>query len=330
MALCSKPYVGRNGDTGPCGQCLGCRINHKQLWTHRIILESKGHEQNSFITLTYNDENLPLNSKGVPTLVKRDLELFIKRLRDRVPQKLRYYAVGEYGTKGSRGINPHFHVCLFGADERYAEEIHSSWYKENGRGNHEEKISLGHTLTGTLTPQSAAYVAGYVHKKTKYNKDMYEEYDIVPEYSTMSQGIGRNAIKEIAKILEKYPEALTPTGDVPYSLQHGKRKLPLGNYLREKLREELGLDCTIQTLYDEKTGEIIKERKLWHAKETQKKIMQEEVRILRQNPEIQAQSGKLPEHAQISISKFLDWKNGQSIINFEKRHELYNRDRKTL
>ena len=328
MALCAKPYIPTTGTPAPCGQCPGCLTNRKQLWTHRIMLESQGHDQNSFITLTYNDENLPLNSQGIPTLKKRDLTLFIKRLRDRVPKKLRYYAVGEYGSNGSRGINPHFHICLFGADERYQPEIFDSWQAETGRGTHEFQ-SLGHSLTGTLTPQSAAYVAGYVQKKTKYNKDMYEELDIVPEYATMSQGIGRNVIKELAKIIENHPEALTPTGDVPYSLTYGKRQLPLGNYLREKLREELDLDRTEEEFLDTQTGEITIRNK-WHGKEKQKALQEEEMRQLRKNPEINSQSGKLPKDGQVSISKFLEWKNGQAIKNFNKRQELFTKKSQTL
>lgn len=329
MALCSKPYIPSNGIPCPCGQCRGCLTNRKQLWTHRIILESHAHEQNAFITLTYNDENLPLNDEGTPTLKKRDLTLFIKRLRSKLPQKLRYYAVGEYGANGTRGINPHFHVCLFGADERYTQEIHDSWITETGSGTTEGQ-SLGHTFTGSLTPQSAAYVAGYVQKKSKYNSDMYEELNIVPEYATMSQGIGRDIIDGLAAILEKHPEGLTPTGDVPYSLKIGNRQLPLGRYLREKLREKLNLDYTMEIYYNEDTGEVQKEVKLWHGKELQKKIQTEEMSLLRDNPSIQAQSGKLPEDGQISISTFLKWKNGQSIINFEKQHDLYTKERNTL
>ena len=250
-------------------------------------------------------------------------------MRIKLPQKLRYYAVGEYGTKGSRGINPHFHVCLFGADERFANEIHESWQTETGRGTHEAH-SLGHTYTGSLTPQSAAYVAGYVQKKNQYAKDMYEDLDIVPEYATMSQGIGKFAVEEIAKILETYPDALTPTGDVPYSLKHGKRQLPLGNYMREKLRERLGLDHTIETMYDEDTGEIIREKKIWHGKERQKDLQKEEVRIMRDNPSIQTEAGKLPEKGQVSLSAFLEWKNGQAIANFEKRQDLFTKKEQTL
>jgi hypothetical protein len=324
MPLCSKPYITTSGQPAPCGQCPGCLTNAKQQWTHRILLESLGHEENSFITLTYDDENLPLNEKGIPSLRKRDLQLFIKRLRKK-GHKFRYYAVGEYGTSGSRGINPHFHLCLFGVGEEKSLDIAKSWTKEK----HKSFNPLGFTYTGSLTPQSAAYVAGYVQKKTKYNKDMYDEFEITPEYSVMSRrpGIGYFAIPKIAEVIRQNPETLTITGDVPTSLMHGKRKLPFGKYMREKLREELNLDHTLESEYDPLTGEVIKEKKVWHAKEEQKKLYEKEMQILQENTQIPDE--KLPKDAQVSIKHALQYMNGQSILNFENKQKIFQ-TRKTL
>jgi hypothetical protein len=325
MPLCSKPYIAPGAQPAPCGQCPGCLTNRKQLWTHRIILESLAHEKNSFITLTYSDENLPLNGEGVPTLVKEDLQLFLKRLRAKLIQKIRYYAVGEYGTNGSRGINPHFHLCIFGMGEEGAQAVHEAWTTSQGRGS--TGNSLGHTLTGVLTPQSAAYVAGYVQKKTKYNQDMYEELDIEPEFATMSNrpGIGLHAAKIIAKTLEANPEGLTPVGDVPTSIMHGSRRLPLGKYLREKIREELNLDHDLETWIDEFTGEI-HEKKIWHAKERQKDLYKEDMRILQENEE---NDPKLPEDAKASLKHALQYRDGQAILNFETKQKIFQ-TRKTL
>jgi hypothetical protein len=326
MPLCSKPYFTKENEPAPCGQCPGCLTNRKQLWTHRILLESKSHEENSFVTLTYMDDHLPLNSEGTPTLNKRHLTNFIKKLRRRLPQKIRYYAVGEYGTNGSRGINPHFHLCIFGMGQGGAQAVQDSWTVSEKR--RKKGTSLGHTLTGTLTPQSAAYVAGYVQKKTKYNKDMYDDLNITPEYSTMSSrpGIGASFIPSIARAVREY-DIYTPAGDVPISLQHGTRKLPLGNYMREKLREELNMDCTTETMYNEHTGEVIKEKKVWHGKERQKALYQEEMRILQENEENYDE--KFPEDAKVSLKRAIAYRDKQANINFEKRQELFAK-RKTL
>ena len=41
-----------------CGQCIGCRLERSRQWAVRCMHESKTHQHNSFLTLTYSDENL--------------------------------------------------------------------------------------------------------------------------------------------------------------------------------------------------------------------------------------------------------------------------------
>jgi len=64
----------------PCGKCLACSSNYRRDWVARMILESQAHSDAVFVTLTYSDDNLP--DRG--SLVKRDLQLFFKRLRRRL------------------------------------------------------------------------------------------------------------------------------------------------------------------------------------------------------------------------------------------------------
>jgi hypothetical protein len=318
MPPCQKPYITSQQIPAPCGQCPSCLCNRKQLWTHRILLESYGHENNSFVTLTYNEENLPLNSEGIPTLRKRDGQLFIKRLRRRLDHPIRYYLAGEYGTAGTRGINPHFHLAIFGIGKEHEETIQDAWRSEKGTGNEGE--ILGFTSTDLLEPASAAYIAGYVQKKNKYNQDMYEELNIVPEYSSMSTkpAIGAHAITVLAKTLQDKPELLTETGDVPFSLKHGKRSLPLGKYLREKLREELQLDHTLETEFCPNTGEILNEKKIWHPKERQKDLYKTQLSLLQKNTQ---NDQKLPKDAKVSIKHLMAYIDKQEIINFNARQK---------
>ena len=80
--------------TLPCGQCINCRLNRSQEWAIRCVHEASLHSQNSFITLTYNNDNLPANG----SLYYRDVQLFLKRFRKRHPKiKISYYLAGEYG-----------------------------------------------------------------------------------------------------------------------------------------------------------------------------------------------------------------------------------------
>lgn len=308
----------------PCGKCSGCLVNRKQLWTHRIVLESYAHEKNSFITLTYEDKHLPKTQDGIPTLNKTHLQNFFKNLRRRLPDKIRYYAVGEYGTAGERGINPHFHACLFNVGEEDAQAVQDAWREPTGRGKQGE--IMGFTDTGSLTPQSAAYVAGYVQKKTVINKEQWEHLGIQPEYSTMSQGIGKNAVKLIADTIRKHPEILTPAGDVPTYLLHGERKLPLGKYLREKIRWELDMERTETVYMDEFTGELETKVK-WHAKELQKQAYKQELQDMQKNTQ---EDKKLPDEATVSIKNLLKYQNKQQIENEEKRRKIFTKNNKVL
>lgn len=139
----------------PCGLCSGCRLERSRQWAVRCMHEAQMHEVNCFVTLTYKDTGY--------SLVPRDLQLFLKRLRREVG-KLRFFACGEYGELHSR---PHFHACIFGY--RFADLV---YLKKSGSG---AKIytsamldriwSHGLCSVGDVTFESAAYVARYVMKK---------------------------------------------------------------------------------------------------------------------------------------------------------------------
>lgn len=89
-----------------CGKCIECINLHKVVWQHRLEDEKKCHDRCCFITLTYAETDGNLHPD--------DLTKFIKRLRKAVePMKIRYYACGEYGSKGKR---PHYHLVIFGYD----------------------------------------------------------------------------------------------------------------------------------------------------------------------------------------------------------------------
>ena len=139
--LCKNPYIQDAVPFG-CGQCLPCRVNKRRLWSNRIMLESMCHEDNAFVTLTYNEDNLP--EKG--NLVPKHLKDWQKRLRYHANIDLRFFSVGEYGDQTKR---PHYHAAIFGFKGCasmdfncpciYCKTLRASWEK-------------GHVLNGTLTP----------------------------------------------------------------------------------------------------------------------------------------------------------------------------------
>lgn len=213
-----------------CGQCNPCRFNKRREKTHRIILESLKYEDNCFVTLTYAPEYLPEDLSVSP----RALTLFLKRLRERLkPRTFRYFGVGEYGDESDR---PHYHLALFGVSTNDFDSIGEAW-------------NMGMVHVGTLTIESAQYIAGYVTKKMTKADDprLNGRY---PEFSRSSNGgrnksggIGYGALDEIEAFLYSDTGArlLMQTKDVPLSLGHGGRQLPLGRYLRRKLRERMDI-----------------------------------------------------------------------------------------
>ena len=83
----------------PCGKCAACLTNKRKEWTFRLNQELHVSSSSFFITLTYDDEHIPVTEEGLPTFSKRDIQLFIKRLRKNTNRKISYYIVSEYGEK---------------------------------------------------------------------------------------------------------------------------------------------------------------------------------------------------------------------------------------
>lgn len=209
------------------------------MW--RQYLESLCHEENSFITLTYDEKNLPEGHNLEQDVVSRT----IRRIRREIaPVRIRYFYVGEYGEQTYR---PHYHISLFGLSghsicevqsgsggtvgARFADIVQNAW----GRGF--VKVDEFNELT-------AQYVAGYVIKKlTNFGDPRLDGR--IPEFARMSRrpGIGAEAMVTIAKSLVESGHGLAlikDTGDVPRELRIGRRRIPLSRYLLRKLREAVG------------------------------------------------------------------------------------------
>lgn len=171
----------------PCGQCIGCRLERARMWAVRCVHEASLHEENCFITLTYDNEHLPENG----SLCIRDFQLFMKKLRKSSEKKIRYFHCGEYGETFAR---PHYHALLFGydfKDKKYFSERNGNvTYISNKLSELWEK---GFTTVAGVSFESAGYVARYSLKKVS-GKNSEDHYGIMqPEYCTMSRrpGIGR-------------------------------------------------------------------------------------------------------------------------------------------
>lgn len=233
---CRKPFV-QGVLAFPCGQCIPCRVNRRRVWTHRLMLERMRTPEACFITLTYDEENLPENGSLMPV----HMQLWLKRFRKMIaPRSVRYYLVGEYGDESWR---PHYHVALYGygpcqyGRSQYSKRrlnccpvcdlVRDTW-------------GLGFIYIGELETKSAAYIAGYIMKKMTKVDDVRLQGRF-PEFARMSlrPGIGALSLQPVIESLQRY-RTVESEGDVPAGLRHGSSVMPLGRYLREKLREVCG------------------------------------------------------------------------------------------
>lgn len=174
-----------------CGQCIGCKLQRSRNWAIRMMHESQMHEYSSFITLTFNEENCPYP----PSLDVAPFQKFMKRLRHHFPNA-RYFMCGEYGSQFGR---PHYHACLFGV--HFYDRV--EWSKSPSgeqlyRSDLLERLwPLGHSSIGSVTYESARYVANYCTKKITGSRavehyqwcDPYtgQIFDRSPEFATCSR-----------------------------------------------------------------------------------------------------------------------------------------------
>ncbi len=229
-----------------CGRCIGCKLERSRQWAMRCTHEASLHQDNCFITLTYDEKHLPNNA----SLDKNEWRLFMKRLRRHLyPQKIRFFACGEYGTNTDITSldligRPHYHAILFGID------LHTT--HPDGRYNDKYLIQetdttklytsellqkiwpKGYSTVGECTFQSAAYIARYCLKKITGDESVLHYAGRIPEFSTQSRrpGIAR-------RWFEKYRHDL----DKGFVTAKGV-KLPPAAYYKNLYKEHYGDEYT--------------------------------------------------------------------------------------
>lgn len=156
--------------TVPCGKCASCLTNKRNEWTFRLNEQLKISQSAHFVTLTYEEGQEKLSyrkntGEQWPELDKREIQAFLKRLRyyndqegtyllisknvaheSPEPPKMKYYLVGEYGTKTLR---PHYHAIIFDLPLEAEYVVSKAWQK-------------GFTMTVPCTPATIHYVTKYV------------------------------------------------------------------------------------------------------------------------------------------------------------------------
>lgn len=188
----------------PCGKCGACLHNRRTDWSFRLKEELKTSTSAWFITMTYTDENLPYSKYGIPTINKKALQNFLKRVRKhhhtnneksspryvKMPP-VRFYGVGEYGTKTDR---PHYHVILYNIHFQTATKMDKLW-------------PFGQIKMSPVGDAQMHYITKY-HVNSKEDREILDESSgelqslsnlRIPEFSLQSTkpGIGIGYVKRI-------------------------------------------------------------------------------------------------------------------------------------
>lgn len=251
---CLHPVTVRNRGKGPqiievpCGKCANCLTTKLNQWVFRLQQHVRDFKYVSFVTLTYNDENLNYSYVDddckvfiyradalpfsidpfdlVPCLYKKDLQDFFRKLRKLgsfygyKKNFINYYAIGEYGTDYNR---PHYHILLFSNDMDFSKPINLSnlsfcWDK-------------GFIDVKDVTEFRINYVAKH-HLKPKNSK-----WFAVPQFTLRSNGLGLSFLeKDVADWFDmNKPTSLFIRDGV---------KLGVPRYFRTKLMEMYGYDIS--------------------------------------------------------------------------------------
>lgn len=231
----------------PCGTCNFCLQARRMDWAFRLQIEKKNSISSHFITLTYADEYLPINTAlNKATLDKTDLQKFIKRLRKanekyraKNARRIRYYAVGEYGTETER---PHYHIILFNAQRKTIERLENTW-------------KIGQIHKGRVTPASIGYVAGYTINRFETYGKLAKPFAVMSRGGRYGKGIGFdyvNANKNYHKTAEQSEHKW-------YIVDDGiKRRLPryFANKIFNGFDKEYHKNELEPILYQEKQSEL--------------------------------------------------------------------------
>lgn len=98
----------------PCRECWRCRSNRVNDYVARSLCEASTSDWVVSLTLTYRDSEERENDLAHKYITPQHFQDFVRSLRKR-GHKIRYIAVGEYGTLKGRA---HFHCILFGIGKK--------------------------------------------------------------------------------------------------------------------------------------------------------------------------------------------------------------------
>lgn len=223
----------RRWQTIPCRNCYACQLSYSAEWATRIMFECKLHENNYFITLTYDEAHLPIaETVDIPekiwnketkkydikwhhgvndgtekccegTVYEEHVLKFIHDLRQHFERHynhtgIKLFYCAEYGTDNHR---PHYHMILMNCplDPFKLYGAHQDENKKIHWKSRELEKYWGKGMIDVAEVEwsCAAYVARYCMKKLHDKKpEEYAKECKLPEFIRMSRNIGRKWYEE--------------------------------------------------------------------------------------------------------------------------------------
>lgn len=230
---CDSPfYVIPKGKTEAvpvrCNRCPPCKHSRVNGWVFRMLEQAKVSTTSHFVTLTYDTRFVPISENGFMTLRKEDFQNFMKRLRKLCGDaKLKYYAVGEYGTNNKR---PHYHAVMFNVPDP---QLFADAWSLAG-------VQLGSVHIGKVTGDSIAYTMKYIDKLQGVKK--HSRDDRAPEFPLMSMGLGKSYLT---------PEMIAyHQADISrlYVTKPGGDRVALPRYYRQKIYSDTDLKLQVELI----------------------------------------------------------------------------------
>lgn len=235
----------------PCGKCVACLARRRNEWTFRLWHEANHSSSSLFVTLTYDDEHLPMDGN----LQVSDYQKFLKRFRKNENIKFKYFLCGEYGSETYR---PHYHMIIFNLPNRknfvwhWERRIHDAWRN-------------GNVMCDVITAARLNYVTKYMLKSEEFRT--MKENGWQPPFIKVSHGLGEGLVKRLNyKQLYEGNFYLREMGEGATMPRYVFNKIP--DYEREQLAEirrtkaamaEKELDDTYD--YDKYVYELLHKRR---------------------------------------------------------------------
>lgn len=216
----------------PCGKCVECLSRRISAWSFRLTKEAEQSSSAFFITLTYAPEHVPRSKNNYKTLFPDHTSQFIKRLRKKTKNKIKYYVCGEYGGEYLR---PHYHMILLNCPlsaiigKKDSTQVHLKNIELNGKTPfYCDQWYYGHITIGQVNIASIGYTLKYMSKKSII--PIHQNDDRIKEFSRMSKGLGANYL---TKDMVKWHKA-DMLNRMYCNLMDGK-KIAMPRYYKDKI-----------------------------------------------------------------------------------------------